>query len=90
MFEGSRSSTKRHKALTHDPSKKSVEKLPQFCRISRRMKTPKRHQKDPWKSQRRIFYTTKIDSYKVYLASSTSIPLSRSHHEALKLVLWKT
>jgi hypothetical protein len=72
------------------PSKKSREKPSQICGINRRTKTPKRHQKDPRKSQLRIFYTTKKDSYKVYLASSTSIPLSRSHHKALKLVLWKS
>jgi hypothetical protein len=51
MFEGSRSSTKRHKALTMTPSKKSEEELYQIYGINRRTKTPKRHQKDPRKSQ---------------------------------------
>jgi hypothetical protein len=71
------------------PLKKSEEKPSQIPGINRRTKTPKWHKKDPHKSQLRIFYTTKEDSYKVQLASSTSIPLSRSHHEPLKLVLWK-
>jgi hypothetical protein len=88
-FEGSRSSTKRHKHSPMIPSKKSEEKPSQIRGINRRTETPKRHQKDPRKSQLWIFYTTKKDSYKVKLASSTSIPLSRSYHEALKLVLWK-
>jgi hypothetical protein len=35
----------------------------------------------------RIIYTYYEGSYKVYLASRSSIPLSRSHHEAVKLVL---
>jgi hypothetical protein len=35
----------------------------------------------------RIIYTHHEGSYKVYLASQSSFPLTRSHHEALKLVL---
>jgi hypothetical protein len=64
-FEGPRSSTKRQKALTHDPLKEIQRKPSQIRGINRRMKTPKRHQKDPQKSQRRIFYTTKKHSYNV-------------------------
>jgi hypothetical protein len=43
------------------PSKKSEEKPSQIYGINRRTKTPKKHQKDPRKSQLRIFYTTKKD-----------------------------
>jgi hypothetical protein len=36
---------------------------------------------------RRIIYTYHEGSYKVYLASQSSFPLTISHHQALKLVL---
>jgi hypothetical protein len=36
---------------------------------------------------RRIIYTYHEDSYKVSLATQSSFPLTRSYHEALKLVL---
>jgi hypothetical protein len=39
---------------------------------------------------RRIIYTSQEDSYKVKLVARSSNPLTRSHHEALKLVLWKS
>jgi hypothetical protein len=64
-FDGSRSSTKRHRHSPMIPSKKSEEKPSQIRGINRRTKTPKRQQKDPQKSLLRIFYTTKKDSYKV-------------------------
>jgi hypothetical protein len=35
---------------------------------------------------RRIIYTYHEGSYKVQLATRSSFPLTRSHHEALKLV----
>jgi hypothetical protein len=38
VFEGSRSSTKRHKALTHDPLKEIPRETPSNRRIERRMK----------------------------------------------------
>jgi hypothetical protein len=37
---------------------------------------------------RRIIYTSNKGSYKVQLAARSSNPLTRSLHEALKLVLW--
>jgi hypothetical protein len=54
------------------------------------------HQEQPGTTQqsleepRRIIYTYQGGSYKVYLADRSSNPLTRSHHEALKLVLWKS
>jgi hypothetical protein len=39
------------------------------------------------KEPRRIIYTSQRGSYKVNLAARSSNPLTRSHHEALKLVL---
>ena len=55
-------------------------------------KSPKRknvnQKRDMMNNAESSIQTTK-DSYKVYLATQTSIPLSRSHHEALMLVLWK-
>jgi hypothetical protein len=39
---------------------------------------------------RRIIYTSRRGSYKVYLAARSSFPLIGSHHEALKLVLQKS
>jgi hypothetical protein len=52
------------------------------------------HQEQPGTTQqslekaRRIIYTYQGGSYKVYPAARSSNPLTRSHHEALKLVLW--
>jgi hypothetical protein len=51
------------------------------------------HQEQPGTTQpsleepRRMIYTYQGGSYKVYLAARSSNPLTRSHHEALKLVL---
>jgi hypothetical protein len=39
---------------------------------------------------RRIIYTYQRGSYKVKLAAQSSNPLTRSHHEAFKLILWKS
>jgi hypothetical protein len=62
------------------PSKKSGEKPSQIRGINKKNENTKEAPKDPQKSQLQIFYTTKKDLY----------PLSRSHHEALELVLWKS
>jgi hypothetical protein len=54
------------------------------------------HQEQPGTTQQsleepcRIIYTNQEGSYKVYLATRSSNPLTKSHHEALKLVLWKS
>jgi hypothetical protein len=54
------------------------------------------HQEQPRTTQqtleepRRIIYTYQGGSYKVYLAARSSNPLTRSYHEALKLVLYKS
>jgi hypothetical protein len=83
------------------PSKKSKEKHPQIDESSDERKTQEKapkitekekreEQQEHMRNHAKLSIHTMKDSYKVYLASSTSIPLSRSHHEALKLVLWKT
>jgi hypothetical protein len=54
------------------------------------------HQEQPVRTQpsleepRRIIYTYQGGSYKVYFAAQSSNPFTRSHHEALKLVLLKS
>jgi hypothetical protein len=54
------------------------------------------HQEQPGTTQqnleepRRIIYTYQGGSYKVELAARSSNPLTKSLHEALKLVLWKS
>jgi hypothetical protein len=76
VFEGSRSSTKRHKALTHDPLKEIRRETPSNRRIERRTKIA---QKELQKSQKgklgrtqtsleephQIIYTSQRGSYKV-------------------------
>ena len=57
VFEGSRSSTKRHKALTHDPLKEIWRKTLSNLRNQPKNENTKEAQKDPRKSQRRSFYT---------------------------------
>jgi phage repressor protein C with HTH and peptisase S24 domain len=51
-FEGSRSSTKRQKALTHDPSKKSREKHPQIDKSSDERKNQEKAPKITKKGKR--------------------------------------
>jgi hypothetical protein len=83
------------------PSYKSGKKRPQIDESSNEQKIQEKALKiteeQKWEEQQEHLRNhakpsihTMKDSYKVYLASSTSISLSRSHHEALKLVLWKT
>jgi hypothetical protein len=75
-FEGPRSSTKRHKALTHDPLKEIRRETPSNRRIERRTKNPRKgsenHQKGKTgkthpslEEPRRIIYTYQRGSYKV-------------------------
>jgi hypothetical protein len=100
-FEGSRSSTKRHKALTHDPLKKIRREMPSNRRIKRRTKNPRKgsenHQKGKTgkthpslEEPRRIIYTYQRGSYKVYLAarsSSTDAPPSSTSSSVNSLCL---
>jgi hypothetical protein len=76
VFEGSRSSTKRHKALTHDPLKEIRRETPSNRRIVRRIKHPRKgsenHQKGKTgkthpslEEPRGIIYTYQRGSYKV-------------------------
>jgi hypothetical protein len=75
-FEGSRSFTKRHKALTHDPLKQIRRETPSNRRIERRTKKPRKgsenHQKGKMgkthpslEEPRRIIYIYQRGSYKV-------------------------
>jgi hypothetical protein len=73
-----------------NPSKKRPQNFP----TENPRKDPENHQKGKMggtqptlEEPRRIIYTYQIGSYKVYLAARSSFPLTRSHHEALKLVL---
>jgi hypothetical protein len=76
VFEGSRSSTKRHMALTHDHLKEFRREMPSNRRIERRTKNPRigseNHQKEKMgrthpslEKPRRNIYTYKRGSYKV-------------------------
>jgi hypothetical protein len=56
-FEGSRSSTKRHKALSHDPLREIRRKNLSNPRNQLKSENTKEAQKVPWKSRRRSFYT---------------------------------
>jgi hypothetical protein len=75
-FEGSRSSTERHKELTHDPLKEIWREMPSNRRIERRTKIPRKGSENYQKGKmgeaqssleepRRIIYTYQRGSYKV-------------------------
>jgi hypothetical protein len=82
-----------HKFPPSNPQEKGPENNP---KKSPREGSENHHQEQPGtthpnlKESRRIIYTRNKGSYKVYLAARSSNPLTRSHHEALKLVLWKS
>jgi hypothetical protein len=102
VFEESRSSTIRHKALTHDPLKEIQRETPSNQRIEGRTKIPRKGSENHRKrdtggatrtleESRETFYT----HHERFIQGLTFLlnihpSLSRSHHEALKLVLWKT
>jgi hypothetical protein len=82
-----------HKFPPSNPQDKSPENNPR--------KTPTKDSENHHEAQlgttqqgleepRRIIYTRHKGSYNVLLAARSSNPLTRSHHEALKLVLWKS
>jgi hypothetical protein len=72
------------------PSKKYREKPTQIRRINRRTKTPKRHKKTHGNHNAEASIQTMKDSNRSsFPPQHPSIPLSRSHHEVLKLVIWK-
>jgi hypothetical protein len=79
------------------PPSNSQEQCPEnTSRKPSREVSENHYQEQPGKTQqsleepRRIIYTYQGGSYKVLLATRSSNPLTRSHHEALKLVLWKS
>jgi hypothetical protein len=82
-----------HKFPPTNPQEQGPENTP---RKPPREGSENHHQEQPGTTQqgheepRRIIYTYQEGSYKVYLATRSSNPLTRSHHEALKLVLWKS
>jgi hypothetical protein len=77
----------------HPPTPNPQEK---GLKIANRKNSPRKgsgnHQKKTGETKpsleepRRIIYTYHEGSYKVYLATRSSFPLTRSHQEALKLV----
>jgi hypothetical protein len=84
----------KHKGLMHTFPTKSQRESPQIHHKKIAKKGSKNHQKGKMGETRssleephQVIYTYHEGSYKVYLASRSSIPLSKSHHEALKLVL---
>jgi hypothetical protein len=80
-----------HTYIPHQIPKRKVSKPPQENRQDKAPKITKKGETGETQlsleEPHRIIYTYHEDSYKVLLASRSSIPLSRSHHEALKLVL---
>jgi hypothetical protein len=97
-FEGPRSSTKRHKAFTHDPLKEIRGEMPSNRRIEGQMKNPRKGSENHRKREtggetrtleesRQTFYTHHERFIQGRACLLNIHPLSRSHHEALKLVL---
>jgi hypothetical protein len=82
-----------HEILSSNPQEQGPENTP---RKPPREGSKNHHQEQPGTTQqrreepRRIIYTYNGGSYKVWLVARSSNPLTKSHHEALKLVLWKS
>jgi hypothetical protein len=78
------------------PSNHQEQGLENTLRKPPREGSKNHHQEKPGTTEQslqeplRIIYTYQGGSYKVYLAARSSNPPTRSHHEALKLVLWKS
>jgi hypothetical protein len=90
---GQRTTKGSHKFPPSNPQEQGPENTP---RKPPRQGSKNHQQEQPGTTQqsleepRRIIYTYQGGSYKVYLAARSSNTLTRSHHEALKLVLWKS
>jgi hypothetical protein len=85
-----RSTRSSYVTSNNNPSKKR----PQNLATENLRKDHENHQKGKMggtqpslEEPRQIIYTYQRCSYKVQLAAQSSFPLTRSHHEALKLVL---
>jgi hypothetical protein len=82
-----------HKFPPSNPQEQGPENIP---RKPPREGSENHYQEQPGTTQqgleepRRIIYTYQEGSYRVLLAAQSSNTLTRSHHEALKLVLWKS
>jgi hypothetical protein len=85
---------KNNEGFNHTFSTKSQRERPRIChkkfakkglRKSQKGETGKTH--PSLEKPRRIIYTYQRGSYKVKLVAQSPFPLTRSHHEALKLVL---
>jgi hypothetical protein len=75
-------------------NKNPLKKHPQIFPTENPRKDHENHQKGKMGARhpsleepRRIIYTYQRGSYKVQLAARSSFPVTRSHHDALKLVL---
>jgi soluble cytochrome b562 len=88
---------KRHKVLIRDIQQESLKKRPQKFPTEIPSKSPENYQKgktgeaqtsleEPY----RIIYTYHERIIQGLASTRSSFPLTRSHHEALKLVLWKS
>jgi hypothetical protein len=82
-----------HKFPPSNPQKQGPENTP---RKPKREGSENHHREQLGTTQqsleepRHIIYTYQGGSYKVYLAARSANPHTKSHHEALKLVLWKS
>jgi hypothetical protein len=88
---------KRHKVLIHDIQQESLKETPQNSPTEIPRKCPENHQKGKTgeaqtslEEPRRIIYTYQERFIQGLASARSSFPLTRSHHEALKLVLWKS
>jgi hypothetical protein len=92
-IKGKRTTKGSHEFPPSNPQEQGPQNTP---RKPQREGSENHHQEHPGTTQqsleepRRIIYTYQGDSYKVYLAAQSCNSLTRSHHEALKLVLWKS
>jgi hypothetical protein len=89
-IKGKRTTKGSHEFPPSNPQEQVPENTP---RKPPREGSENHHQEQPGTTQqslevpRRIIYTYQGGSYKVYLAARSSNPLTKSHQEALKLVL---
>jgi hypothetical protein len=92
-IKGKRTTKGSHEFPPSNPQEQGSENTP---RKPPREGSENHHQEQPGTTEqsleepRRIIYTYQGGSYKVLLAARSSNPLTKSHHEALKLVLWKS
>jgi hypothetical protein len=88
---------KRHKVLIHDIQQESLKETPPKLPHGKSKKRLRNHQKgktggtqSSLEEPRRIIYINHARFIQGLASVQSSFPLTRSHHEALKLVLWKS